>query len=110
MSMDDLTNINIVSTDSIEKLGELSVIYVRNNNSKTKLNYIYERHLELIAKIIKFNNIFNEISQNIKQLASLNLSEEEKRYTYIDIFFRYKLQLFEIIADIKVLIVHNTII
>jgi len=109
LNPDDLIIINNISVDSIEKLGELSVIYVKNNNNKTKLNYIFERHLELVSKIIKFNNIYSELSSNIKQIASLNLNDDEKRFTFVDICFRYKLLLCEIISDIQILIAYNSL-
>jgi len=110
MKPSDLETINSVSAGSIEKLGELSIIYIKNNNSKTKLNNIFEKHLELITKIIKFNNIYSEISLNIKQLASIELTEDERRFTFVDIFYRYKLQLYEIISDINMLIAYKTLI
>lgn len=110
MKPSDLDIINNISAESIEKLGEQSIIYIKNNNNKTKLNTIFEKHLELITKIIKFNNIYNEISLNIKQLTSLELSEDQKMFTFIDIFSRYKLQLYEIIADIKMLIAYKSLI
>jgi hypothetical protein len=110
MKPSDLNIINSISADSIEKLGEISIIYIKNNNSKTKLNTIFEKHLELITRIIKFNNIYNEISLNIKQLASIDLTEDEKRFTFVDIFCRYKLQLYEIISDINMLIAYKTLI
>jgi len=110
MKPSDLDTINSTSADSIEKLGELSIIYIKNNNSKTKLNTIFEKHLELVTKIIKFNNIYSEISLNIKQLASIELTEDEKRFTFVDIFYRYKLQLYEIISDINMLIAYKTLI
>ena len=106
----DLDIINNISAESIEKLGEQSIIYIKNNNNKTKLNNIFEKHLELITKIIKFNNIYSEISLNIKQLSSLELSEDQKQFTFIDIFSRYKLQLYEIIADIQMLIAYKSLI
>ena len=110
MKPSDLNIINNISLDSIEKLGEISIIYIKNNNSKTKLNTIFEKHLELITKIIKFNNIYSEISLNIKQLASIELTEDEKRFTFVDIFCRYKLQLYEIISDINMIIAYKTLI
>jgi hypothetical protein len=110
MKPSDLETINSISADSIEKLGEVSIIYIKNNNSKTKLNSIFEKHLELITKIIKFNNVYSEISLNIKQLASIELTEDEKRFTFVDIFYRYKLQLYEIISDINMLIAYKTLI
>ncbi len=106
----DLDIINNISAESIEKLGEQSIIYIKNNNNKTKLNNIFEKHLELITKIIKFNNIYSEISLNIKQLSSLELSEDQKQFTFIDIFSRYKLQLYEIIGDIQMLIAYKSLI
>ena len=103
MKSSDFEGINSISVESIEKLGELSIIYIKNS-SNDKLKIMFEKHLELIKKIIKFNNIYSEISLNIKQLASLDLTEDEKRFTFVDIFYRYKLQLYEIISDIKILI------
>jgi hypothetical protein len=110
MKPSDLNIINSISAECIEKLGEQSIIYIKNNNNKTKLNNIFEKHLELITKIIKFNNIYSEISLNIKQLSSLELSEDQKNFTFIDIFSRYKLQLYEIIADIQMLIAYKSLI
>jgi hypothetical protein len=110
MKPSDLDIINNISTESIEKLGEQSIIYIKNNNNKTKLNNIFEKHLELITKIIKFNNIYSEISLNIKQLASLELTDDQKNFTFTDIFSRYKLQLYEIIGDIQMLIAYKSLI
>ena len=110
MKPSDLDIINNISIESIEKLGEQSILYIKNNNNKTKLNNIFEKNLELITKIIKFNNIYSEISLNIKQLSSLELTYDQKNFTFTDIFSRYKLQLYEIIVDIQMLIAYKTLI
>jgi hypothetical protein len=71
---------------------------------------MYDKHLELIAKIIKFNNIHNEVSINLKHLASLQLTEDQKRFTFDEIFYRYKLNIYEIMSDIKIINTYKTII
>ena len=114
MTTSDFNVINVVSLDCLEKLSTLSTIYIKKINecnlSNTKLNTMYDKHLELIAKIIKFNNIYNEVSINLKHLASLQLTEDQKRFTFDEIFYRYKLNIYEIISDIKIINTYKTII
>ena len=114
MSTTDFNVINVVSLDCLEKLSTLSTIYIKKINecnlTNTKLNTMYDKHLELIAKIIKFNNIYNEVSLNLKHLSSLELSPEQKQFTFDEIFYRYKLQIYEIISNIKIINTYKTII
>ena len=114
MSTSDFNVINVISLDCLEKLGNLSTIYIikinESNIANTKLNTMYDKHLELITKIIKFNNIYNEISTNLKQLSSLELSTEQKQFTFDEIFYRYKLQIYEIISNIKIINTYKTIL
>lgn len=114
MSTTDFNVINVVSLDCLEKLSTLSTIYIKKMNecnlTNTKLNTMYDKHLELITKIIKFNNIYNEVSNNLKQLASLELSPEQKQFTFDEIFNRYKLNIYEIMSDIKIINTYKTII
>ena len=114
MSTTDFNVINVVSLDCLEKLSTLSTIYIKKINecnlTNTKLNTMYDKHLELITKIIKFNNIHNEVSNNLKHLASLQLTEDQKRFTFDEIFYRYKLNIYEIMSDIKIINTYKTII
>jgi len=114
MTTSDFNVINVVSLDCLEKLSTLSTIYIKKMNecnlSNTKLNTMYDKHLELITKIIKFNNIYNEVSINLKHLASLQLTEDQKRFTFDEIFYRYKLNIYEIMSDIKIINTYKTII
>ena len=114
MNTTDFNIINVVSLDCLEKLSTLSTIYIKKINecnlTNTKLNTMYDKHLELIAKIIKFNNIHNEVSNNLKHLSSLQLTEDQKRFTFDEIFYRYKLNIYEIMSDIKIINTYKTII
>ena len=114
MNTTDFNVINVVSLDCLEKLSTLSTIYIKKINecnlTNTKLNTMYDKHLELIAKIIKFNNIHNEVSNNLKHLSSLQLTEDQKRFTFDEIFYRYKLNIYEIMSDIKIINTYKTII
>ena len=114
MSTTDFNIINVASLDCLEKLSTLSTIYIKKINecnlTNTKLNTMYDKHLELIAKIIKFNNIHNEVSNNLKHLSSLQLTEDQKRFTFDEIFYRYKLNIYEIMSDIKIINTYKTII
>jgi hypothetical protein len=114
MSTTDFNVINVVSLDCLEKLGNLSTIYIKKMNecnlANTKLNTMHDKHLELITKIIKFNNIYNEVSLNLKHLSSLELSPEQKQFTFDEIFYRYKLQICEIISNIKIINTYKTIL
>ena len=114
MAPSDFNVINVVSLDCLEKLGKLSTIYIKKMNecnlANTKLNTMHDKHLELIAKIIKFNNIYNEVSLNLKHLSSLELSPEQKQFTFDEIFYRYKLQIYEIISNIKIINTYKTIL
>lgn len=114
MSTTDFNVINVVSLDCLEKLSTLSTIYIKKINecnlSNIKLNTMYDKHLELIAKIIKFNNIYNEVSINLKHLASLQLTEDQKKFTFDEIFYRYKLNIYEIMSDCKIINTYKTII
>ena len=114
MAPSDFNVINVVSLDCLEKLGNLSTIYIKKMNecnlANTKLNTMHDKHLELIAKIIKFNNIYNEVSLNLKHLSSLELSPEQKQFTFDEIFYRYKLQIYEIISNIKIINTYKTIL
>jgi hypothetical protein len=113
MQMSDLYIISNISVDCIEKLGNISSIYIKkiNNNSvlNNTLNLMYEKHLSLMTKIINFNNIYNEVANNLKHLSSLELSAEEKNFTFLDIFLRYKIQVYDIISDIKILNTYKTL-
>lgn len=109
--------INNISIESVEKLGDLSTIYIKKINDQsisslniTKLNKMFEKHFDLISKIIKFNNIFNELSINIKQIKTIDLSQEQIEFTFSEIFNRYKLQIFEIISDIKIINTYLTLL
>ena len=114
MTTSDFNVINVVSLDCLEKLGNLSTIYIKKINEcnlvNTKLNTMHDKHLELITKIIKFNNIYNEVSINLKHLSSLELSPEQKQFTFDEIFYRYKLQICEIISNIKIINTYKTIL
>ena len=114
MTTSNFNVINVVSLNCLEKLGNLSTIYILKINecnlTNTKLNTMYNKHLDLITKIIKFNNIYNEVSINLKHLSSLELSPEQKQFTFDEIFYRYKLQIYEIISDIKIINTYKTIL
>ena len=114
MNTTDFNVINVASLDCLEKLSTLSTIYIKKMNecnlTNTKLNTMYDKHLELIAKIIKFNNIHNEVSNNLKHLSSLQLTEDQKRFTFDEIFYRYKLNIYEIMSDIKIINTYKTIL
>ena len=103
----DFTIIHNVSHECVDKLGEMSLVYIKKLNDEMtpstnieKLNIMYEIHNHTIDMIIKFNNITNEISNNLKYTAS-TLTADSGKFTFEEIFNRYKLIITTILYDIK---------
>ena len=112
----DFTIIHNVSHECVDKLGEMSLIYIKKINDEItpstnieKLNIMYEIHNHMIDKIIKFNNITNEISNNLKYTAS-TLTADSSKFTFEEIFNRYKLIITTILSDIKKLNLYVTML
>ena len=112
----EFTKINSISIECIEKLNELTLYYIKklNDNSTCaynldRLNNMFDKHLELITKIYKFNNISCDVSNNMKQINN-NLSPDHTKFTFDEIFNRYKLQICDIISDIKMINTYSSLL
>jgi hypothetical protein len=66
-----------------------------------KYKTIISVHDMIVEKLISFTEISNDYSMNLKCVASLNLSAEQAKFTFEEIFSRYKTKLGSIIMDIK---------
>jgi hypothetical protein len=104
----EFTTISNLSNEILERLSDLSLFYIKKINDETisaynidKYKIMYNIHNEMIEKLLDFNDISNEYSGNLKHISSLNLPADQAKFTFEEIFNRYKLKLVSIITDIK---------
>jgi hypothetical protein len=106
----DLTTISNVVMDCVERLGDVSALYIKKINDSNisvitidQLQKMHQTHNELIATIKKFNLISSDITNNTKYIIQNNFNQDSIiiNYIYWDIINRYKLLIFEIIDSIK---------
>lgn len=104
----DFTIIHNVSHECVDKLGDMSLVYIKkindemtSNTNIEKLKTMYDIHNHMIDKIVKFNNLTNELSDNLKYTASTTLTADSSKFTFEEIFNRYKLIITTILSDIK---------
>ena len=114
INVSELLTINNVVNDCIEKLSDLPSFYYKKINDNTtcasnieKYKTIMTSYDIIVEKLISFTNISNEYSMNIKCVSSLNLGAEQAKFTFEEIFCRYKIKLTSIMRDLKKI---NTII
>ena len=113
----DLITISNITLDCVDKLGEMSVLFVKKTNDSSisvstieKLQRMKEIHDEMINHINKFNLISSNISDRFTEICANNLGQDAVNYIYYDIMNRHKLILYQIFDCIKRLNVYVTLV
>jgi hypothetical protein len=113
----DLITISNVTLDCVDKLGEMSVLFVKKINDSSisvstieKLQRMKEIHDEMINHINKFNLISSNISDRYTEICANNLNQDAINYIYYDIVNRHKLILYQIFDCIKRINVYVTLV
>ncbi len=108
INLGEFTTISNLSNEILERMNDLTLFYIKKLNDETisaynidKYKIMYSIHDNMIEKLIAFNDISNEYSGNLKHISSLNLPADQAKFTFEEIFNRYKLKLVSIITDIK---------
>jgi hypothetical protein len=103
----DLMTISNINIDSVDKLSEISVFYIKklseplNNNLIIQLEEMIKYHNMLLEKIYEFNKISQNILKGVQDIFTLKLSQDVANYIYFDNINRYKLIIVQIINLIK---------
>ena len=113
----DLITIANVTLDCVDKLSEMSTIYIKKINDSSisvstneKIQKMADVHAELLNFIYKFNNISSDISGSFKEITLNNMNQDTVGYIYYDIINRYKLIIYQIFQTIKKINVYVVIV
>jgi hypothetical protein len=108
INVNELITINNMICDCIEKLSDLPSMYMKKINDNTtcasnieKYKTLSTIHDIIVEKLIAFTDISNEYSTNLKCISTLNIGAEQAKFTFEEIFCRYKLKLTSVMMDIK---------
>jgi hypothetical protein len=103
----ELLGISNTVADCIERLGELSSLYVRKHNDSVisvstieKMKCMYELHNELLTHLHNFGKISSYVVDGMKDI-SMNNSVDFTSYIHYDIINRHKLIILQIFDTIK---------
>lgn len=112
----DLITISNITFECVDKLGDLSAIYVKKINdscisvsTSEKLQRMYDVHNELLGYIYKFNLISSNISDRFTEISANNLNQEAIGFINYDIINRHTLTIHMILDSIKKLNVYVAI-
>jgi hypothetical protein len=104
----DLIVISNIIIDSLDKLSELSVFYIKKCNDSTisistidKLQKMNEIHNDLLKQIYRFNEISIDVTNGCKDIIHYNSSQDLANYINYNIVNRNKLVLMQIFDSIK---------
>ncbi len=104
----ELINISNTLIDCVDKLSDISVLYINKINNQTLPNGTIEQlksmsslHEKLLEQIYSFNKISLEITEGFKESYTKNLNQEIINYVFYDIANRYRMLILQIIESIK---------
>lgn len=104
----ELINVINLNLDFIEKLGDITVLYLKkicDTNLSISLNEqltnTFNIHLELLDKMYQFNNLSTDVSENIKEIIRNNFSQDIQNFMNYDVLNKYKLIILQIIDTLK---------
>ena len=104
----ELLSISNTVVDTIEKLSELSSLYVRKHNDSTisvstieKMKSMYDLHNELLGHVYNFAKISSYVVEGLKDISINQMNSEFNSYVYYDIVNRHKLIILQIFDTIK---------
>lgn len=104
----ELLSISNTVTDIIEKLSELSSLYVMKHNDSLisvstleKIKCMYELHNELLDNIYNFAKISSYVVKEIKDISMNTTIPDFNSYIYYDIINHHKLIILQIFNTIK---------
>ena len=113
----ELLSISNIVLDTIEKLSELSSLYIKKHNEFTisvstldKIKCMYELHNELLVHIYNFAKISSCVVDGMKDISMINGIVDFTSYIYYDIINRHKLIILQIFDTIKKINVYCTIL
>jgi len=113
----ELLGISNTVADCIERLGELSSLYVRKHNDSVisvstieKMKCMYELHNELLSHLYNFGKISSYVVDGMKDISVSNVIADFSCYIYYDIINRHKLIILQIFDTIKKINVYCTIL
>ena len=116
ISPSDLILISNIIMECIDKLGDLSTIYINklNNSNILSINITYltkmlSIHDDLFNKIYTFNNISSDILNGLKEINEKKITQDNINYLYYDIINRYKLIIYQIFNLLKNIISYSTL-
>ena len=108
INVNELITINNMICDCVEKLSDMPSIYIKKINDNIicasnieKYKTIISVHDMIVEKLVSFTDISNEYSMNLKSVSSLNLGADQAKFTFEEIFCRYKTKLGSIMTDLK---------
>ena len=108
ISPTDLITIANITFTSIDKLGDLSAIYVKKINESCisvstveKIQRMYDIHNELLGHMYKFNTISSNVSDRFMEISVNNLNKDVINFINYDIINRHKLTIYMILDSIK---------
>ena len=104
----DLIVISNIIIDSLDKLSELSVFYIKKSHDSSisistidKLQKMNELHNDLLKQIYRFNEISIDVTNGCKDIIHYNSSQDLANYINYNIINRNKLVLMQIFDSIK---------
>lgn len=104
----ELIGISNITLDCVEKLSEVSSLYIKKMHDSTlsvvtieQLGKMLDIHNELLEKLYKFNGISCDISNNMKDIGQYNFNQDIQNYMNYDVINRHKLLILQIIDTIK---------
>jgi hypothetical protein len=104
----ELLGMSNTVAESIEKLGELSSIYVKKHNDGVtsvstieKMKCMYDLHNELLTQLHNFGKISSYVVDGIRDITANSMSNDLISYIHYDIINRHKLIILQIFDTIK---------
>jgi len=113
----ELVSISNIISDSIERLGELSSLYIKKHNDSAisistieKIKCMYDLHNELLSHLYNFGKLSSYVVEGMKDISMSNSIADFTSYIHYDFINRHKLIILQIFDTIKKINVYCTIL
>ncbi len=104
----ELITISNTIMDCVDKLCDISVLYINKINNQTLPNGTIEQlksmsllHEKLLEQFYSFNKISSDITEGFKESYTKTLNQEIINYIFYDIANRYRMIILQIIESLK---------